>query len=244
MKTTYCFSDVHGQYDLWTQFRDFADETDTLIFLGDAIDRGPDGIKILQEMIADKRVIMLLGNHEDFLARYQHDGLTAALWMSKSNGGKPTYEKMQALPLEERQELIKTIRNLPRTINYVNSKGERFLLSHAGFTPDDFWEPDPEDLLWSRDHFNDPWPPLEEYKNTYIIHGHTPAPFVSNMRREMASFDIDGDPNIYIYENGHKICLDLASPDTKKIALYNLDERKLERYFYGEKETDSCRSTE
>ena len=37
---------------------------DTLYILGDVIDRGPDGVKILQDMMARPNVVPILGNHE------------------------------------------------------------------------------------------------------------------------------------------------------------------------------------
>lgn len=45
----YVISDVHGRYDLFIKMLDkisFSDN-DTLYLLGDMIDRGPDGIKLL-----------------------------------------------------------------------------------------------------------------------------------------------------------------------------------------------------
>ena len=59
MYKTYACSDLHGLYPLWEQIKHYCDETDTIYFLGDAIDRGPDGIKILLEMLYDSRVIFL-----------------------------------------------------------------------------------------------------------------------------------------------------------------------------------------
>ena len=67
MNKTYAFTDLHGMYPLWEQIRDFCDESDKLIFLGDACDRGDDGLKIIKELLQDKRVTYIKGNHEDFL---------------------------------------------------------------------------------------------------------------------------------------------------------------------------------
>lgn len=64
MNKHYCFTDLHGCYDLWRQIKNYCDETDTLYFLGDAIDRGPDGVVLMEELLKDKRVIYLKGNHE------------------------------------------------------------------------------------------------------------------------------------------------------------------------------------
>ena len=61
----YVMSDIHGCFDkyqamLWEI--DFSPR-DTLYILGDVIDRGPDGIKILQDMNRRSNVFPILGNH-------------------------------------------------------------------------------------------------------------------------------------------------------------------------------------
>ena len=64
---TYTISDLHGRYDLYAALLKkirFCEE-DTLYILGDSIDRGPDGIKILFDTAARRNVVHLLGNHED-----------------------------------------------------------------------------------------------------------------------------------------------------------------------------------
>ena len=48
MNKHYCFTDVHGNYNLWRQIHDYCDATDTIYFLGDAADRGEDGLQIIQ----------------------------------------------------------------------------------------------------------------------------------------------------------------------------------------------------
>ena len=60
----YVCSDIHGQYDLFKKILDkinFSDE-DKMFVLGDAIDRGPEGIKLLQDLVDRKNVFFLLGN--------------------------------------------------------------------------------------------------------------------------------------------------------------------------------------
>ena len=50
--STYVISDIHGQYEPFKRILqqiNFSDD-DVLYVLGDAIDRGPDGIKILKEI--------------------------------------------------------------------------------------------------------------------------------------------------------------------------------------------------
>ena len=66
----YAFTDIHGNYNLWLAIKNYCKEDDEIFFLGDAIDRGPDGIKIMQELFKDKRVTYIIGNHEDMFLDY------------------------------------------------------------------------------------------------------------------------------------------------------------------------------
>ena len=178
------------------EIRDYADETDKLIFLGDAIDRGPDGLKILQEILADDRITFLKGNHEDFLTRYGKDEMIIGLWTCSNNGGKPTYEALKAMNREDRVQLIDKVKKLPLYIAYENKRGQLIYLSHAGFTPWEnmyFFE---DDLLWDRNHFYEDWPQEEQYENVYVVHGHTPAIVVAYRLGQEIDKDIDEDFNI------------------------------------------------
>ena len=63
---TYTVSDLHGQYDIFEKLLEtihFSDD-DFMYVLGDAIDRGPDGIRILQMIKDAPNMDLLLGNHE------------------------------------------------------------------------------------------------------------------------------------------------------------------------------------
>jgi len=63
---SYVMSDLHGCYDKYMQMLEkikFSDN-DTLYILGDIIDRGDDGIKILLNMMNRNNTIPILGNHE------------------------------------------------------------------------------------------------------------------------------------------------------------------------------------
>lgn len=72
----YVLSDIHGQsrrfHSILSQI-DLKDE-DTLYILGDVIDRNPDGIRILREIISHPNMQMLLGNHEHMMLQslYSH----------------------------------------------------------------------------------------------------------------------------------------------------------------------------
>ena len=88
---TYAFTDLHGQYELWKQIKEFCQPDDKLYFLGDAADRGIDGVRIMVELLADPRVIYLKGNHEYFIENFFFNNSTQeALEIWAKNGGEPT----------------------------------------------------------------------------------------------------------------------------------------------------------
>ena len=62
----YAMADIHGQYEKYMKMLEqihFCDD-DLLYVIGDVLDRGPDGMKILKDMMLRSNVIPLLGNHE------------------------------------------------------------------------------------------------------------------------------------------------------------------------------------
>ena len=91
----YAFSDLHGQYDLWRQIKEFCKPDDKLYFLGDAADRGSDGVRIMVELLADPRIIYLKGNHEYFIENFFFNNANEeALKIWTINGGGPTQKAL------------------------------------------------------------------------------------------------------------------------------------------------------
>src|SRR5690349_6632760 len=79
---TISIGDIHGNLDalveLLEQIRGEVGGNDTVVFLGDYIDRGPDTRGCVDAILAFRRdvpaeVVCLLGNHEDWLLRTLHD---------------------------------------------------------------------------------------------------------------------------------------------------------------------------
>lgn len=72
MHDVFYFTDVHGCYDLYKAAMNYCKEQDpecSIIFGGDACDRGADGYKIMCELLEDPQVLYLKGNHEDMFVR-------------------------------------------------------------------------------------------------------------------------------------------------------------------------------
>ena len=66
---TYVISDIHGCYTEFLKLLDkigFCDE-DELYVLGDAMDRGPEPIKVIRDLMDRPNVTYILGNHDDMM---------------------------------------------------------------------------------------------------------------------------------------------------------------------------------
>ena len=225
MKTV-CFADLHGNYNLWTAIKNYYGPKDTLIFLGDACDRGPDGIKIMKEMFKDSRVIYILGNHEQMLLEYIQDGIEQSLITSMElityNGSLKTLRDYQNLNPIEQNKLIQNLKEKTKNYYiYINKEKKNFFLSHAGIDINTINEIDNKKLLWDREHIksNKIWD--NKYKYWYIVHGHTPVQIIQPNKVI---------PEIYRYYNNHKIDIDMGTPSSKKIAVLGLDTLQV-KYF-------------
>lgn len=63
---TYVISDIHGNFNKYEKILkliNFSDKDESYV-LGDAIDRGEEGVRILKDIMNRPNVHMLMGNHE------------------------------------------------------------------------------------------------------------------------------------------------------------------------------------
>lgn len=186
----YACSDIHGRYNQYAALLAQLDlrPSDTLYILGDVIDRGPDGVTILQDMMVRPNVFPLLGNHE-FTAAFclpwlmeeiteqslaaLDDTHLAALQDWLLNGGGPTLQALRSLSAEDRQELLDYIREMD-LYTQVETGGRSFVLVHAGldhFAPDKPLEDyELEDFLFCRPRLDQVY-----YPDRYLVYGHTPT---------------------------------------------------------------------
>lgn len=145
----YVMSDLHGEYGKYLEMLEkigFCDE-DTLYILGDAVDRGPEPIPLLQHMMARANVYFLMGNHEG-MALHVLEKLNVevtaenaqshldAQWMEKIlewqlSGGDVTLRQFRHLSAEERQDVLDYLADAP-LYAVVEAGGKTFVLVHAG----------------------------------------------------------------------------------------------------------------
>ncbi len=189
----YVISDIHGCYKEFKaalELIDFSDD-DTLYVLGDCVDRGPEPIALLLDMMCRPNVIPICGNH-DFVAlsllRKLNQNITEdnydkiitkevmedlTAWVEE--GGDVTLKQFQQLGSEDRAEVIEYLLDFS-LYEEVEVSGRKFLLIHGGLEP--FVEGQSiEDytldrLLFSRADYDRVY-----FPDVYTVTGHTPTVF-------------------------------------------------------------------
>ncbi len=182
---TYVFADVHGMrhklHDLLERIP-FRIDHDTMVFLGDYIDRGPDSKGVLDIIIglidSGVRVICLRGNHECMLQDYL-DNREPLLFLY--NGGMATLHSYKQFP-DQGGEMILPDRHrdfLARLLPWHEM--DDFILVHAGLRPGvPLDEQVEKDLYWIRQEFIH-----SDYDfGKTVVFGHTPfsRPFIGPKR--------------------------------------------------------------
>ncbi len=152
---------------------------DTVCFVGDYIDRGPDSRRVIDILLAARRRtevrwVFLRGNHEDMcLAYLGRGGRFGEVWLA--NGGAAVLRSYglesratpKALAAAMPAEHLAFLEGLEWTFVV---DGWRFV--HAGVHPDRPWgDQTPEDLLWIREEFLTRPHCLSET----VVFGHTPS---------------------------------------------------------------------
>jgi len=189
---TFVIGDIHGRRAQLQSLmgmlpRDAA--RDTLVFLGDLIDRGADAPGVVSDIMelqreSPERVICLRGNHEQMLLDCIEEG--ALLWFSPATGGERTFEQYtgETLCLNVEGDFEGARRRIQEKIPAAHTdffhqmpffyEDEYAIYVHAGLDhgkhPRDTSE---HFLLWARD---------KEFYTQYMgkpcVFGHTPTPFL------------------------------------------------------------------
>lgn len=223
---TYVMSDLHGYMEIYKKVKAILNPEDTVYFLGDAGDRGPESWECIKTIISDPQFIYIKGNHEDMLVEAATDYLEGdERWDHKSwslsarNGGIRTLEAWEADPY--RTQWLAKIKKLPTWDTY-DTDDRTYVLSHAGFTP---WKndceevelPTDEDMIWNRNHWLDDPEDTEIDTDVVIIHGHTPIPYVA------MDLNMEWEGGALWYDGGRKVCIDSGGFFTHEWILLNLD---------------------
>lgn len=140
---TYVVSDLHGQFEVFIRGLvelEFNDD-DFLYVIGDAIDRGPEGVSILNYVRTHDNMDLLIGNHEfmmlnsvDLSGGANCNGKDAMLWLY-ANGGGATLAEYETLSDEERRELLAWLKDR-FLIKTIACGGKKICLTHSYYKPD------------------------------------------------------------------------------------------------------------
>lgn len=239
--SVYAFSDLHGRYDLWEKIKEKIQPDDIVYNLGDNIDRGPDGIKICQDLMTMKNVKCIRGNHEMMaieaipcLLANNFNTIPVQNWFW--NGGLKTWDQLEEIGYDDDDQAFKEkcwkiinffkndMRDFYHHSFYTNTNSHIVILSHAGFTPGREYE---SEIGWARGHFLDKWPQNTAFdisdnlwmsNKIILVHGHTPIQY---LQRDL-KLNLD-TPEVIRYCDGHKIDIDLGAVVSNRVALLNLE---------------------
>ena len=141
----------------------------------------------------------------------------------KHNGTIPTLQALQLLSQEERDYLINELDKLPICAFTKGKDDCTVFLSHAGCHPPMLHEMNrPETnfkLLWDRKHIAKTKFSYEGNENLYIVHGHTPVQILRYYNKELKNYN---KTEVVYYCEGKKIDLDICTPESHKVALFDI----------------------
>jgi serine/threonine protein phosphatase 1 len=189
----YAIGDIHGRADLLAKLLARIDQDlrarptseAVQVLLGDYIDRGSSSRQVIDMLIARRRkhnLMLLMGNHEEFVLQFLRDPRLLSQWTSI--GGLNTVLSYGVTPpssqdvKSERDVAAAFLESLPenhrrflRGLALSFSCGDFFFV-HAGVRPGiPLREQSQHDLLWIRDEFL----LHEEDFGKIVVHGHTPT---------------------------------------------------------------------
>lgn len=224
-------SDLHGNYDAYiTMLKkiNFCDD-DMLYILGDILDRGPNPIKIILDLMERFNVEILAGNHcvmaldclkfliqeitEESVANMPEDIVEKILdW--EHNGARTTIAEFLKCSREMQNEIIEFISNF-ELYDEVEVNGETYIMVHAGLgnfsSNKPMWEYELNELVWERTDYEVPY-----FDDKYVITGHTPTMLII------------GNPKLgYIYKANNHIAIDCGcSFKEGRLACLRLEDMK------------------
>lgn len=204
MPHTFCIGDVHGHADaleaLWRTIAPKPD--DTLVMLGDSIDRGPDSDRVLDLLLnwsTRVRLVPLRGNHEQMMLDARDGGEPMCRWVL--NGGEATLDAYDArtwsdIPAAHLDFLKRTV---------LHHETDTHFFVHANYDEDHpLTEQYRETLLWRHLSQHVPGPHLSG--KTAVV-GHTPM----------------GET---IFDAGHLLCLDTGCGKGGRLTALQIESRR------------------
>jgi serine/threonine protein phosphatase 1 len=208
---TYAIADLHGRFDLLemalARITERADHTATLVTLGDYVDRGPDGRKIIERLMAGLgregwRLICLKGNHEDIMWQTCRR-LPDVDWWLTNGGGATLISYGQQVGDQADVAVVPAshldwVERLP--LMYVDTHR---VFVHAGIDPNcPLDEQDAEDVIWKI------YPDYDDggHGQRHVVHGHHQHPHGPIFKKNRTNLDTlawyTGRLAIGVFDNG------------------------------------------
>ena len=168
MPRTLAIGDVHGCLTALDALLNSIDPRpdDTLIFLGDYVDRGPDSRGVIERLLEfSKRdnTVFLRGNHDLWMERARDDARWFLNWLDPNVGGAQTlnsYGDFAAIP-DSHWEFLDNL------LEYHETETEIFV--HGAVDADlELFDQHQQTLLWERIHDQAP-----HFSGKRVICGHT-----------------------------------------------------------------------
>ena len=203
----YCMSDIHGDYEKYCRMLEIIRlrEEDRLYILGDVVDRGPEPIQILLDMMQRFNIRPILGNHEymavlclhaltkevteETIAELSAENIKDLLnWQQE--GGLPTLEGFCRLDVTQRKEVLEYLLEF-ELYEELTVNGTRYLLAHAGpknFSGDrPLWDYGLHEWIWTRLDYTKRY-----YKDRLLVTGHTPVANICGNTQKDSIFCVNG----------------------------------------------------
>ena len=166
----YVMADIHGQMAAFDDVLDqinFSDK-DELYIIGDVIDRGPDGARLLQRILEAHNMGLILGNHEEMMLKAfrgtkNEQAYYGEIW--RANGGSETEWPFMDLLDDERNAILDTLEKAPDYLD-VDAGDTKYRLVHGA------WYLDRHSRLWESPS---PYQPARRNDGRRIVVGHTPV---------------------------------------------------------------------
>lgn len=176
----YVLSDIHGEAERFHAMLEkigFSRE-DRLYIIGDVLDRGPEGISLLREIMETPNMQMILGNHEYMCLDYFAPTSTEVeIRRWNKNGNEPTLAAYHKLSREEQENILAFLKELPVHLE-LTVNGKDFYLVH-GFPGENV-----HDKVWGRPTPDSPNP----FPGRCLIVGHTPVSSLGRDKEEKAAY--------------------------------------------------------
>jgi len=223
MGSTYAIGDIHGDLDalekLFAKMPRKFKKDDTIVFIGDYLDRGPKSAEVVAYVRAIQnkppcKVVALLGNHEDAWVKVCTEGWPEFV-MPRKNGCLEALRSFKGLPQpheddvptnEEFREMLEGSFFPKDVVEWMRAlphfyEDEHAIYVHAGLSRRDKDGPFPHpkdvepkrSLLWVRDRDF-----FTNYRGKLMVFGHTTT---ENLPAELSSYTADDPTDLWAGPN-------------------------------------------